>query len=309
MERRKTIRITSIIAFIVSVLSISIAYAAMSRNIIIKENVKEDINVHFDNLSPATTKGRASVSTRPKMKYNKVLIHNMKFKLFVPNDEVKYTVDIVNENNYDVKISYIINPYISSDDSKIFEFVSFYTNSGKKIKIGDTLKAKEKKNITLIFRYKDITNSNLLSKTPREINISYNIVYVRKQKPKNYDSSEYKKIDEFIDLYNKILFTTKQCARKNKEYCSYKSIKVPEGLNLVECKNDKNYYYVRLSATPIGRYNNMNLFDKYNKDKIREKLNIDQNYRKVIIDSNSISIFYYEGNDFDYNSTFSCDPF
>ena len=185
MKRKKSIIVLDVIALIISVLAISIAYAAISKNSdLIKERC-EEINVHFENLSNPTIIGKAQALGRPKIKYNGVLITNINALLKEPGDEVRYKVDIVNTNNFDARISYIIDPNLTEEDKKMLDFKVVYTKDKKSVKVGDILKKHEHKNVTIILSYKDIEDENLLSKEASKMNLSYSITYIKNIKGKS----------------------------------------------------------------------------------------------------------------------------
>lgn len=180
MKSDKKIKILSIIALILSVIAVTIAYAAMSKNSDLIKCCCDTIDVHFENLSEGITKGDAKVLRRPTIEYKGVLIKNMDVSLRVPNDEVVYKVDIVNANDFDTRISYIINPNLTEKQRQLFNFKVVYTKDKKQVKVGDTLKKNARKNVTIIISYKDIENENLLPRLPLNTNFSYSITYVRK---------------------------------------------------------------------------------------------------------------------------------
>ena len=74
-------------------------------------------------------------------------------------------------------------PTLTARQNQLFEFTAEYTqtqaNGTKTIAQGDYLASGAVKNITITFRYKNITDASLLPDEPEEINLSYSIQYVQ----------------------------------------------------------------------------------------------------------------------------------
>ena len=110
-------------------------------------------------------------------------IENIDITLKEPGDYVTYTADITNKGNIDAEISSIIEPNLTERQRKLLDFKVYYTDKQMKetrlLEPGDIFYLNETKNITITFKYKDITDENLLSDIPEKINVSYSIVYVQ----------------------------------------------------------------------------------------------------------------------------------
>ena len=104
-NKQKNIKIMAFIALIVSVLSLAIAYTAMSKTA--KINKDSDItdarwNVHFDNLE-SKTYGDAKIIKYPALKYDKTYIGDFSISLTKPGDSVLFTYDVVNSGSLRAK--------------------------------------------------------------------------------------------------------------------------------------------------------------------------------------------------------------
>lgn len=107
----------AVVSLIVSVICLSIAFAAMSTNLIINgdaalENSSWDI--HFENLSEPKIVGTAKELKEPSI--DDTTIKNVSVSLKNPGDSVTYEFDIVNAGTTDAKSDgYILNGYDFSD--------------------------------------------------------------------------------------------------------------------------------------------------------------------------------------------------
>ena len=104
-NKQKNIKIMTFIALIVSVLSLAIAYTAMSKTAKINKNstiTDSRWNVHFDNLESKTS-GDAKIIKYPALKYDKTYIGDFSVSLTKPGDSVLFTYDVVNSGNLKAK--------------------------------------------------------------------------------------------------------------------------------------------------------------------------------------------------------------
>lgn len=104
-NKQKNIKIMAFIALIVSVLSLAIAYTAMSKTAKINKNstiTDSRWNVHFDNLESKTS-GSAKIIRYPALKYDKTYIGDFSISLTKPGDSVLFTYDVVNSGNLKAK--------------------------------------------------------------------------------------------------------------------------------------------------------------------------------------------------------------
>ena len=185
MERERKFKIVALVAVIIAVIGLSIAFAAMSRTLNINGRGNVDpanFDIYFTNLSQPTLKGEASVSGTPTLATKGVTISNMNVTLKKPNDSVVYTVDIKNDGDIDAEIENLVLPTFTSAQQELFDFTVVYTNGGQAVSIGDTLAKGETRNVTITFKYKDITDESLLPQTAQQISLSYQIIYKQTNK-------------------------------------------------------------------------------------------------------------------------------
>ena len=188
MESERKVKIITLVAVIVAVIGLTIAFAAMSRTLNIHGSTTMDpVNwdIYFEKLSSPVLVGEATTSGSPNLATKGAEITNLNATLKQPNDSVTYTVDITNDGDVNAEISQINLPSLTNAQSQLFEFTARYTNEyehGHVITVGDMLYAGETRNITITFKYKDITDESLLPDEAEEINVSYQIVYVQSNK-------------------------------------------------------------------------------------------------------------------------------
>ena len=105
-KKQKNIKKLAVVAFIVSILSLAIAYTAVSKMmVVVKRNtVISDArwNVHFDNLE-SKTYGDAKIIKYPSLKYDKTYIGDFSISLTKPGDGVLFTYDVVNSGSLRAK--------------------------------------------------------------------------------------------------------------------------------------------------------------------------------------------------------------
>ena len=185
MERNRKIKILSLVALIVAVLGLGVAFAALSSKLTINGSAKAQAgswNIHFAKTldMPTQTTGDASF-TEPTLSDTSIL--GFKATVTKPGDSVTYYFDIVNSGTVDALVdSYVFESGLHeciatrvSDhpECKIYDFNSdgyvnaadsnalktsikyglYYTDNNKEIKSGDTISAGETKHAKLVVEY------------------------------------------------------------------------------------------------------------------------------------------------------------
>ena len=120
-QKEKNIKRLSIIALILSVIGLTIAFLAMSKIAKIDKNgnIKDARwDVHFENLTSDTT-GSAKISKIPKISNDKNYIGDFEITLTKPGDSVTFCYDVVNDGTIDAKLqTKLINNYAYEIKSK-----------------------------------------------------------------------------------------------------------------------------------------------------------------------------------------------
>ena len=169
MEKERKIKVLSLVALIVAVLGLTVAFAALSQTLTI--NGTASINsatwdIHFENLATNVV-GDATLKEDPTL--NATTITGINFTLTKPNDGVAFAFDIVNDGTIDAKIESIeISPLCTlsspvescdwDNDGEVTEediqkvndnisFVVMYLDTNKLVKVNDPLNASERKKL------------------------------------------------------------------------------------------------------------------------------------------------------------------
>lgn len=185
MERNRKIKILSLVALIVAVLGLGVAFAALSSKLTINGSAKAQAgswNIHFAKTldMPTQTTGDASF-TEPTLSDTSIL--GFKATVTKPGDSVTYYFDIVNSGTVDALVeSYVFESgyrdctgtrVSDHPECKIYDFNSdgnvtafdynvwrtsikyglYYTDNNKEIKSGDTISAGETKHAKLVVEY------------------------------------------------------------------------------------------------------------------------------------------------------------
>ncbi len=185
MERNRKIKTLSLVALIVAVLGLGVAFAALSSQLTINGSAKAQAgswNIHFAKTldMPTQTTGNASF-TEPTLYDTSIL--GFKATVTKPGDSVTYYFDIVNSGTVDALVdSYVFESGYQdcaatrvSDhpECKLYDFNSdgvingsdysvikasikyglYYTDNNKEIIAGDEIRAGETKHAKLVVEY------------------------------------------------------------------------------------------------------------------------------------------------------------
>ncbi len=155
-----------ILALLVSIVAVSISYATFTQNLNINgvANVQaSNWSVHFANLTNGVRNGTAVEQTAPTIKSGQTSIGDYAVTFYSPGDSITYTFDVVNDGDYDAKISVLTKgtPTCTGSDSTSntnvcnnLEYTLTYTAGGQAVAQNDALRKNETKNMTLVLRYK-----------------------------------------------------------------------------------------------------------------------------------------------------------
>ena len=167
MEKQRKVKTLSIVALIVAVLGLTVAFASLSQTLTINGTAKVETatwDIKFANLSAATKTGAAEVTTEPTLQDDSTALKTFAIKLTKPGDSVTYTFDVKNSGTIDAIITGIVPETIkpvctgvsatnAEADAKIIcdglTYSLTYTDDGKAVAKNDTLAAGETKNLTL----------------------------------------------------------------------------------------------------------------------------------------------------------------
>ena len=158
-----------VLALVLSVVGISIGFAAMSTDLTINgsaEVVPASWDIKFKDLSSPTITGDAEVTTAPTITSD-THIGNYAVKLTKPGDSVTYTFKVANDGTIDALLTNFIKATptftgtgaTASADATIvqnnFEYTVTYSDDTAITKNTDELDAESYKTVKLVVGYKD----------------------------------------------------------------------------------------------------------------------------------------------------------
>lgn len=194
MEKERKIKTLSIVALIVAVLGLTVAFAALSTQLTISGTAEvtggtDRWNILFQNLNKDVN-STGEIITEPTLTNTSITGFEVKFKK--PGDYVTYTFDVKNAGEIDAKISEIIkaatptctskaSPAVPEDETKVCDHLEYTLtySDGSEVKASDTLNAGAVSNMKLLLKYKDDVTAELLptndvSISDLDIKIKYN---------------------------------------------------------------------------------------------------------------------------------------
>lgn len=173
MKTDRKIKYIAVMALIVAVLGISVAFAAMNQTLNINGVANFNPatwNVKFANLSEPTLTGNATIQTQPTL--TETRIGDFVVNLSKPNDSVSYTFSVKNEGSMNAQLSTFTIPTptcIGSsattgvNDANIVCDNIYYTvtyEDGSIINNGDLLNSGSEKRMKLTIGYNGTTLPN-----------------------------------------------------------------------------------------------------------------------------------------------------
>lgn len=124
MEKERKIKTLSLVALVVAVLGLTVAFAALSAQLTIEGSAtvsKASWDVHFANLSAPTITGGSSVKPMTSdlgiQADNTTAIKLPKMTFTKPGDTITYTVDVVNSGTINAKVGTAPICKITYDDT------------------------------------------------------------------------------------------------------------------------------------------------------------------------------------------------
>lgn len=109
MEKGRGVKIISLVALIIAVAGLTVAFAALSQTLTINGQAKVDAatwNVHFDNMQ--ITEGSSYVTQAPIVDNDNTVIRDFRVTFTEPGQAVEFTFDVVNDGSIDAILSDII---------------------------------------------------------------------------------------------------------------------------------------------------------------------------------------------------------
>lgn len=191
-DNRKTLYTFVALSLILSVVGISVGFAAMSTSLNVNGTanlVPSTWKIKFNNLSNPTIDGTAEVVNAPVIQSD-THIGNYEVKLTKPGDKVVYTFDITNSGDVNAELSSydFDEPTITGtgdtaeNDAKVVKDNLVYTLTyadGSAIKENDTLNKDETKSLKLTIGY-DMAATDLPANAVSVSNMDVKFIYGQK---------------------------------------------------------------------------------------------------------------------------------
>ncbi len=181
MEKERRIKVLSLVALIVAVLGLTIAFAALSQTLTINGRASmgsSQWDVHFENLSNANITGDATEVSKPQITDGGITVNNMNVSLVKPKDKVEYTVEIVNDGSITAKVEKIQMTELTEEQSKYLEFYANYSD-GRSVSESDILEPSQREVVKIVIGFKEDLTAEDLPKETTTIDLSLTINYVQ----------------------------------------------------------------------------------------------------------------------------------
>ena len=147
---------------IIAVITFSLVGIFLGKEYIKPSSAKEDNiwNVYLDNMKSSVINGNVFVPSNPEIENTTVKAYDV--LISKKGDYATFTFDVVNGGNIDANLSSLIKvepkcislelPANLSDEELVcnnLDYVIYYTNNNKEVKISDVIKAHTKENVTI----------------------------------------------------------------------------------------------------------------------------------------------------------------
>lgn len=169
---KEKVKNTLLVVLTTGIVSMTIAYATFTSQLLIKDNnlrISNDTwDIHFENGQPMRPFGTSYVISEPDLSYS--LITNFDAKFNAPGDYLEYDFDIKNAGTLDAVLGSIVyttptcTGSVSDEAVAVCNKIDFKVinrNTGNEIKMGDLLDKGESIPATLIITYDESSNVNI----------------------------------------------------------------------------------------------------------------------------------------------------
>ena len=187
MEKERKIKTLSLVALIVAVLGLTVAFASLSQTLNITGTAKVENaswDIHFQNLSEPTLTGDANVTTAPTIDESKTTIGNYEVSLTKPGDKVSYSFEVINNGTIDAKLSTLTKALkptctsdVEADATTVCDGLTYtlkYADGGAEVAANDTLNKGETKGLILELAYEsDSVPANDVAISGLNITLTY----------------------------------------------------------------------------------------------------------------------------------------
>ncbi len=201
MEKDRKTKVLAVIAVCISIISLTVGFAAFSETLSIGGTAKVEKaswDIHFANLSSVDKSDTAEVSTTPTLEATSLKDFQATLKL--PGDYVSYTFDVVNGGSIDAEITTLPNPnptctgtatdtsVAQADADKVCNNITYSLTyaDGTALQVGDVLNNKNAesgntKKLKLTLRYNEnIQSTDLPTNDVNITDLGLTLIYTQK---------------------------------------------------------------------------------------------------------------------------------
>lgn len=152
MEKEKQVKLISVLALIISIISLTIVYALISSNLIINgtgTSGKDELNIYYENLKTSAS-GSAKINKYPEISSNGKYIGDFEISLYEKDDSVTFCYDVVNKSRIDVVLNQTLLNNLNVDkEDKLTILKSIYSLSDEDEVVSDDELLRLSKNISI----------------------------------------------------------------------------------------------------------------------------------------------------------------
>lgn len=180
MEKERRVKALGIVALVVAVLGLTIAFAALSQTLTINGSAYLDAakwGIKFQNITEPEKVGNANTTGTAVIEED-VSINNINVSLSTPGDSVSYGVELVNEGTINAKIEKIDKPELTNEQQRYLSF-TVKDDLGSELVEGDILNAGETKHLTIKIEFKKDIEKEDLPTSVSNITLSYKLNFVQ----------------------------------------------------------------------------------------------------------------------------------
>lgn len=178
MEKDRSFRSLAVVAILIAIVGISVAFAALSQVLTVNGTTKVkggSWSVSFANLQTPTSVGIASIDTAATLTNNSTTM-NFAVSLTQPGDSVTYLFDVTNTGTIDSKVSAVSLSGVTEAQAANVTYTLTYAD-GTAITVGDTLNAGTTKNLKLVVTFNSTATS--VPNTDITLNLGATITYTQ----------------------------------------------------------------------------------------------------------------------------------
>jgi CheY-like chemotaxis protein len=183
MEKERSVKLLIISILFMLIAALTVVFAALSTSLNINGTAYLDAakwGIKFENLSSPTAWGTATTTGAAKIEETKSAeITGINVSLSTPGDQVRYSVNLVNEGTINAKIDKIEKTELTEEQQRYLSFKVIDVDTLSEVKENDVLKAGETKQLLIQIMFIDDITKEDLPKQTSTISLSYKLNFVQ----------------------------------------------------------------------------------------------------------------------------------